>query len=154
MLSPKKENKTDSRVTGSDLIDSSLQEILGYIVRDYVTPWYSLISTDDEFSDVTVKRTAQTLAINVSNRVKEIDWIPYLTTRLVDDAASHLRLFKQALAKSTFIDKKSPRNSPHKSQSPKRSHKRNKSETDIRHCGIKNVDVRGLCVVDNLSRVA
>jgi hypothetical protein len=33
------------------------------------------------------------------NRMKEVDWIPYLTTRLVDDAASHLRLFRQARAK-------------------------------------------------------
>lgn len=32
-------------------------------------------------------------------RMKEIDWIPYLTTRLVDDAASHLRLYRQARAK-------------------------------------------------------
>lgn len=31
--------------------------------------------------------------------MKEIDWIPYLTTRLVDDAASHLRLFRQARTK-------------------------------------------------------
>ncbi|CAG2059563.1 unnamed protein product [Timema podura] len=31
--------------------------------------------------------------------MKEVDWIPYLTTRLVDDAASHLRLFRQARAK-------------------------------------------------------
>lgn len=68
MITPKKENKTDNRVTGSELIDSSLQEILGYILRDYVTPWYSLISVDNEFAEVTVKRTAQTLAINISNR--------------------------------------------------------------------------------------
>lgn len=31
--------------------------------------------------------------------MKEVDWIPFLTTRLVDDAASHLRLFRQARAK-------------------------------------------------------
>lgn len=68
MTTPRKENRTDNRVTGSDLIDSSLQEILGYILRDYVTPWYSLISMDNEFSEITVKRTAQTLAINISNR--------------------------------------------------------------------------------------
>lgn len=68
MTTPRKENKADNRVTGSDLIDSSLQEILGYIIRDYVTPWYSLISMDNEFSELTVKRTAQTLAINISNR--------------------------------------------------------------------------------------
>lgn len=69
MTTPKKENKTDNRVTGSELIDSSLQEILGYVIRDYVTPWYSLISTDNEFPEISVKRTAQTLAINISNRL-------------------------------------------------------------------------------------
>lgn len=31
--------------------------------------------------------------------MKDIDWMPYLTTRLVDDAASHLRLYRQAKAK-------------------------------------------------------
>lgn len=31
--------------------------------------------------------------------MKEVDWIPYLTTRMVDDAASHLRLFRQGRAK-------------------------------------------------------
>ncbi len=34
-----------------------------------------------------------------SFRIKEIDWIPYITTHLVDDAASHLRLFRQSRAK-------------------------------------------------------
>ena len=29
-------------------------------------------------------------------RIKNIDWIPFLTTRLVDDVASHVRLFKKA----------------------------------------------------------
>ncbi|KAL3282364.1 hypothetical protein HHI36_005550 [Cryptolaemus montrouzieri] len=133
--SPKRVIKSDNRVTGSDLIDSSLQEILGYIIRDYVLPWYNLISRDTEFPEVTVKRTAQALAINISNRIKEIDWVPYFTTRLVDEAASHLRLFRQARAKlklqSSF---KTARNSPLKDlkSSPKKSsHKRNKSETDI-----------------------
>ena len=32
--------------------------------------------------------------------MKEVDWIPYLTTHLVDDAASHLRLYRSALAKT------------------------------------------------------
>ncbi|KAF4531112.1 hypothetical protein B566_EDAN011137 [Ephemera danica] len=31
--------------------------------------------------------------------MKDVDWMPYLTTRLVDDAASHLRLYRQARAK-------------------------------------------------------
>jgi sorting nexin-13 len=32
-------------------------------------------------------------------RIKEVDWIPFLTTQLVDDAASHLRLYRTALTK-------------------------------------------------------
>lgn len=68
LSNPKKQHKYDNRVTGSDLIDSSLQEILGYIIRDYIIPWYSLISKDNEFPQKTIKRTAQSLAINISNR--------------------------------------------------------------------------------------
>lgn len=60
--------KTDNRVTGSELIDSPLQEILGYIIRDYVSTWYSLITRDVEFIDSTVRHTAQSFAINISNR--------------------------------------------------------------------------------------
>lgn len=67
-MHPKKVQKTDNRVTGSELIDSSLQEILIYIIRDYVMPWYHLISVDDDFPQVTVKKTAQNLAINISNK--------------------------------------------------------------------------------------
>lgn len=68
LSNPKKELKYDNRVTGSDIIDSSLQEILGYIIRDYIIPWYNLISLDKEFPQKTVKKTAQSLAINISNR--------------------------------------------------------------------------------------
>ncbi|GLV38789.1 snazarus [Carabus blaptoides fortunei] len=131
----KNAQKQDRRVTGSDVIDSSLQEIFGYIIRDYIQPWYGLISNDSEFLESGVRKSAQTLAINISNRVKEIDWLPYLTTRLVDDAATHLRLFRQARAKiKTTVKPKSPRGSPMRSDlklSPKRTHKRNKSETDV-----------------------
>lgn len=128
-------SKNDTRVTGSDVIDSSLQEILGYIIRDYISPWYNVISDDKEFSEITIRKTAQTFAINISNRIKDIDWIPYLTTQLVDEAASHLRLFKQARAKMKLIAiPKTARNSPMRDlkNSPKKSlHKRNKSETDV-----------------------
>lgn len=65
---PKSSRKTDQRVTGSDIIDNSLQEIFGYIIRDYIFPWYGLISNDKEFLENGVRKSAQTLAINFSNR--------------------------------------------------------------------------------------
>ncbi|CAG9855944.1 unnamed protein product [Phyllotreta striolata] len=132
--SPKRVPKQDHRVTGSELIDSSLQEILGYVIRDYVSNWYNIITRDPEFPNVTVRRTAQTFAINISNRVKDVDWIPYLTQKFVDDAASHLRLYKQARAKLKLAEAaKEQKKSIQKDKgSPKKSnHKRNKSETDV-----------------------
>uniref|UniRef100_A0A1Y1KDV6 Sorting nexin-13 n=1 Tax=Photinus pyralis TaxID=7054 RepID=A0A1Y1KDV6_PHOPY len=138
--------KTDRRVTGSELIDNSLQEILGYIIRDYITPWYNLISLNSEFPELTIRKTSQSLAINISNRVKEVDWISYLTTKLVDDAASHLRLFKQARLKLENSNKlKMQQRSPGKEQKRKSVHKRNKSEADVtKYTGSKENEKYGV----------
>ncbi|XP_034946039.1 sorting nexin-13-like [Chelonus insularis] len=123
----------DKRVTGSHIIDESLQEILDFIMRDYVEPWYGVLTDDEEFTK-SVRDTAQKIAINIANRVKDVDWIPYLTTRLVDDAASHMRLYRQARAKMKQIkSSKGSSSSSTSSGTPKKSptHRRNKSETDI-----------------------
>ncbi|XP_020290233.1 sorting nexin-13-like isoform X2 [Pseudomyrmex gracilis] len=126
----------DRRITGSRIIDESLQEILDFLIRDYVEPWYSVITDDEEFI-YSVRDTAQKIAINIANRVKSVDWIPYLTTRLVDDAASHVRLYRQASARmkqlrSNRVQKGSASSST-SGGTPKKTptHRRNKSETDV-----------------------
>ncbi|CAK9818287.1 Sorting nexin-13 [Anthophora quadrimaculata] len=136
-LSKEKLNFTlDRRITGSRIIDESLQEILDFVIRDYVEPWYSIITDDEEFI-YSVRDTAQKIAINIANRVKGVDWIPYLTTRLVDDAASHVRLYRQARARVKQLrTKKLHKGSASSSTSsgtPKKTptHRRNKSETDV-----------------------
>lgn len=90
----------DKRVTGSHIIDESLQvrlcqsigaivseveifsfeislinviafasqEILDFILRDYVEPWYGILSDDEEFTK-SVRDTAQKIAINIANRL-------------------------------------------------------------------------------------
>ncbi|XP_017794033.1 PREDICTED: sorting nexin-13-like [Habropoda laboriosa] len=126
----------DKRITGSRIIDESLQEILDFIIRDYVEPWYSIITDDEEFI-YSVRDTAQKIAINIANRVKGVDWIPYLTTRLVDDAASHVRLYRQARARIKQLRtkklQKGSASSSTSSGTPKKTptHRRNKSETDV-----------------------
>lgn len=126
----------DRRITGSRIIDESLQEILDFVIRDYVEPWYSVITDDEEFI-YSVRDTAQKIAINIANRVKGVDWIPYLTTRLVDDAASHVRLYRQARARikqlRTKKVQKGSTSSSTSSGTPKKipTHRRNKSETDV-----------------------
>ncbi|KDR10032.1 Sorting nexin-13 [Zootermopsis nevadensis] len=98
MEAPSPSHKVDCRLTGSQVIDESLREIIGYVLRDYVFPWYDRLSADSEFPHE-IRQTAQRVIVTFAGRMKEVDWIPYLTTRLVDDAASHLRLFRQARAK-------------------------------------------------------
>ncbi|XP_014481549.1 PREDICTED: sorting nexin-13-like [Dinoponera quadriceps] len=126
----------DRRITGSRIIDESLQEILDFLIRDYVEPWYTVITDDEEFI-YSVRDTAQKIAINVANRVKSVDWIPYLTTRLVDDAASHVRLYRQASARMKQIRssrmQKGSASSSTSGGTPKKTptHRRNKSETDV-----------------------
>nr|CAH7757697.1 unnamed protein product [Callosobruchus chinensis] len=145
IASPKKLPKSDNRVTGSELIDSSLQEILGYITRDYVASWYRYITRDTEFTEIAVRKTAQTFAVNISNRVKEVDWIPYLTQRLVDDAATHLRLYKQARTKMKLQEQNKEQRmfSEREQRSPKKTvHKRNKSETDVNYSSGRQVDMK------------
>lgn len=78
--------------------------------------------------------------------MKDIDWIPYFTQRLVDDAASHLRLYKQARAKMKLqkLSKEPNKKSPSKDfKSPKKSiHKRNKSEADVNWYSGKSIDMK------------
>lgn len=91
--------------------------------NDFSSFRYDKISDDQEFP-YELKSTAHKIIIALANRyesspnffsssfqfgsehqrlvfcrVKEVDWIPYFTTQLVDDLATHLRLFKQARAK-------------------------------------------------------
>ncbi|XP_043686176.1 sorting nexin-13-like isoform X1 [Vespula pensylvanica] len=126
----------DRRITGSRIIDESLQEILDFIIRDYVQSWYSSITDDKEFL-YSVRNNAQKIAINIANRVKAVNWIPYLTTRLVDDAASHMRLYRQAQVRIKELRTqklyKGSASSSTSGGTPKRmpTHRRNKSETDI-----------------------
>jgi len=88
----------DMRITGSALIDETIHEMIDYILRDYIHSWHDHITEDDEFVHE-LRLTIQETLVTLSSRVKEIDWIPYITTALVDDAASHLRLFRQSTAK-------------------------------------------------------
>lgn len=48
---PQAELKADRRLTGSQIIDDQLQDILSYLIRDYVLPWYALIILNNNHYD-------------------------------------------------------------------------------------------------------
>jgi sorting nexin-13 len=82
-------------LTGSEHIDEPLNLILGYVLRDYIYPWHFKVTHDRAFP-MHLKDTINHVIIHMSSKIKSVDWIPFLTTRLVDDVASHVRLFKKA----------------------------------------------------------
>ena len=81
--------------SGSPHIDEPLNLILSYVFRDYIYPWHFKLTHDRAFP-IHLKDSINYVMAFLSLRIKSIDWIPFLTTRLVDDVASHVRLFKKA----------------------------------------------------------
>ncbi|XP_015281695.1 PREDICTED: sorting nexin-13 isoform X3 [Gekko japonicus] len=104
----KQENKSikiDRRLTGAYIIDEPLQQVIQFSLRDYVQYWYYTLSDDDSFL-VEIRKTLQNALIKFSTRSKEIDWLPYFATRLVDDFGTHLRIFRKAQQRITEKDEK------------------------------------------------
>ncbi|KAM8841324.1 sorting nexin-13 isoform 3-T3 [Spinachia spinachia] len=87
--------KIDRRLTGSSFIDEPLQQVIQFALRDYIQYWYYTLSEDDSFL-LEIRQTLQNALVQFSTRSKEVDWQPYFTTRLVDDFATHLRVFRKA----------------------------------------------------------
>lgn len=87
--------KIDRRVTGANMIDEPLQQVIQFSLRDYVQYWYYTLSEDESFL-LEIRQTIQNALLQFSARSKEVDWQPYFTTRLVDDFATHLRAFRKA----------------------------------------------------------
>ncbi|XP_060638122.1 sorting nexin-13 isoform X1 [Anolis sagrei] len=92
--------KIDRRLTGAYIIDEPLQQVIQFSLRDYVQYWYYTLSDDESFL-LEIRQALQNALIQFSSRSKEIDWQPYFTTRLVDDFATHLRVFRKAQQRIT-----------------------------------------------------
>lgn len=90
--------KFDRRMTGSNSIDEVLQELVEYTYRDYILNWYQKLSDNDQFN-YSIAQTLQRIIIAISERAKKVDIVTYITTRLVDEFASHIRLYRRTLTK-------------------------------------------------------
>ena len=87
--------KTFTILTGSSAIDKQLQDMISYIIRDYILAWYRKITFNTSFPDEVRSILSQTVTI-LTERIAQVDWVPYITTQLVDHVANHVRLFKSA----------------------------------------------------------
>ncbi|KAK1785514.1 hypothetical protein P4O66_018872 [Electrophorus voltai] len=103
--------KIDRRLTGSSFIDEPLQQVIQFAMRDYIQYWYYTLSEDESFL-LEIRRTLQNALVQFSTRSKEVDWQPYFTTRLVDDFATHLRVFRKAQVRMSDKDDPKQREAP------------------------------------------
>ncbi|CAH0406597.1 unnamed protein product [Chilo suppressalis] len=130
--------KFDNRITGSDSVDTFINEIIMIIINDYVTPWYEVLTNDEEFTTHAIKRLVLATGVNVANRVKNVDWIHILATKFPEELTTHLKLFKQSrvrlkhiqLMNAKEVANGNSKSSP-KKQDEKKTHRRNKSDTDL-----------------------
>ncbi|VDK45957.1 unnamed protein product [Anisakis simplex] len=79
----------------SPILDPILEQILGYVMRDFVDCWYGTITPDQLFKE-SLKRSIRRTIAAFSQCIRKVDFVPLLTQHIVDDFASHLRLYRKA----------------------------------------------------------
>ncbi|XP_023947056.2 sorting nexin-13-like isoform X2 [Bicyclus anynana] len=129
--------KFDNRITGSETVDSFINEIISIIINDYVATWYEVVTDDQEFTTHSIKKLVVAAGANIANRVKCVDWVHLLSTRFPEELTIHLKLYKQSRVRLKHLQLLSAKEvngtskpSP-KKQDEKKIHRRNKSETDL-----------------------
>lgn len=139
--SPKR--KVRAILSGSKQIDKLLHTIINYILRDFIESWFISLSDNKEFSDCRVRNSIEESLQNIATRIKNTQWIPLMTTKLVDNVAVHARLYRLATETvnlaldndvKTINNKSNERDSPQRrnvSNSKLQEHRRNKSDTDL-----------------------
>ncbi|KAL3124089.1 hypothetical protein niasHT_004678 [Heterodera trifolii] len=83
-------------MTNSELLDPILEEILDNIMRDCVDSWYNGQLSDDKLFRFSLMRAARRSLVALRTCLSKVDWMTLLTRHIVDDFASHLKLYRKA----------------------------------------------------------
>lgn len=131
-------------ISGNKQVDSLLHTVIDYIIRDFIESWFSSLSSSKEFTEVSTRNAIEETAINICKRIKNAPLLPLLTTKIIDNLATHCRLYR--LAQQAVTNKKAEqkkiklREKLSPQRSIKTSHRRNKSDTDLNwHLGELNL---------------
>ena len=79
----------------SFMISDSLDGLLDWILRDYVTSWYSKISSTSNFVNE-IERAIRIALINLSDRLFVVDVVEVAVSRIVPIVTAHLKDFYEA----------------------------------------------------------
>lgn len=134
--SPRKTSKK-TMLSGNKQTDQLLHTFIDYILRDYIDSWFCSLSDNKEFSEFRARNCIEESVQNLCNRIKNTQWIPLMTTKLVDNIATHSRLYRLGCQTSSVepaVAKEPTKQkllSPQKRSLKKDQHRRNKSDTDL-----------------------
>ena len=78
--------------------NSTTNQILDYIINDYIRYWYSSLTSEQEFPRQLHAVLAQLLA-EVSKRAQKIDWVPFMIEGIPNMVIDHLRIHRRSLEK-------------------------------------------------------
>ncbi|XP_003376361.1 putative sorting nexin-13 [Trichinella spiralis] len=88
-------SESNVKLQCSENLERLINEVLDLALRDFVQSWYSVLTNDDSFAKclrVLVLRSLRSLI----TQLRRVNWVPLLTHDVVDDFATHLRLFRKA----------------------------------------------------------
>lgn len=88
-------------MSNSPELDLILEQILSNVTRDYIGFWYKNLTNDTNFEQ-SLKRTSRRSIASLTQCLRQVDWVPLITRDVVDDFASHLRLFRKAKERTSF----------------------------------------------------
>ncbi|CAL8096735.1 unnamed protein product [Calicophoron daubneyi] len=93
--------KANVKMSDSPELDAVLNQVISYIIRDYIYTWYSPLTPDTIFP-TELHRLLQQLVANTVKRLESVDWIPFLTESLPSELAVHIRLYRTMLERSAL----------------------------------------------------
>ncbi|KAL5242182.1 hypothetical protein ACI65C_009592 [Semiaphis heraclei] len=95
-ISTKEINEDDVNLTGSEYIDLQLSDIMDYILRDYVYPWYDKLSDDEDFP-IQIHKSTSYLISCMAKRLQQVDFLQFVCTNLSEEVAKHIRIYRKSL---------------------------------------------------------
>uniref|UniRef100_A0A5K3ELA2 PX domain-containing protein n=1 Tax=Mesocestoides corti TaxID=53468 RepID=A0A5K3ELA2_MESCO len=101
-LQPKSFQKKGSyAISGCPELDHVLNQLLEYVIEDYIRFWYTPLTSESEFPHHLHAAMAQLLA-EVSNRAKRVDWVPFVIEGVPNLVIEHLRIHRRALERNPY----------------------------------------------------
>ncbi|XP_060853904.1 sorting nexin-13 [Rhopalosiphum padi] len=95
-ISAKEINEDDVNLSGSEYIDHQLSDIMDYILRDYVYPWYDKLSDDEDFP-IQIHKSTSYLISCMAKQLQQIDFLQFVCTNLSEEVAKHIRIYRKSL---------------------------------------------------------